>query len=102
MRLFERARRVIVVAAVTGTAVTGCSGSAQPGGAGDADEVSSTETSDLVPVVDDEGRHVGWMKPDDLASAPPGDAGAVPVYNDEGQVVGQFEMGPDGGFRPQQ
>jgi hypothetical protein len=90
-----------LLALVTALAVAVFTG-ACAGRAAGPDRPARTEVSPtLLPVADDDGDHVGWMRSSDLATTSPDDPdAAVPVYDDDGEQIGRFRVGTDGGFEP--
>lgn len=76
-----------------------------PGDVGPEDEPTATASEGLVPVADDDGDLVGWVDQQQLNEASQAQAEGrtyepVPVVDEEGHLVGHFEPGPEGGFRP--
>lgn len=103
----ELSRRRLGLSVTSAAALVGVAAllvSVMPGGTTSAEAVpaeavpaeAATVSDELLPVGDDAGDHVGWMRESDLA----GPDGRVPVYDDDGRQVGWFEVGFDGGFVP--
>lgn len=65
-------------------------------------QLPSPEEAGRVPVADEQGQPVGYILESDVeAIQSEGDGGRVSVYDDDtGELVGYFEIGPDGGYRP--
>lgn len=93
------------VAEARGIAVAVLIAGCTPGGSGGPGEPTpppvEQQSDGLVPVADDDGNRVGWMRTADLDALPPvdGDA-AVPVYDADGRRIGTFWMGAEGGYEP--
>lgn len=80
-------------------------GACQTGSTTPTTSTSATPTPEQarrIPVADEQGEPVGYLLESDIeARQSEADGGRVPVYDeDTSELVGYFEIGPDGGYEP--